>query len=556
MSPSHPKIRLEHVRRLAVVYVRQSSAHQVRGNRESAARQYGLVERAQDLGWPAKSVQTIDEDQGRSGTGADHREGFKKLLAEIGAGQVGVVLALEASRLARSSVDWHRLVEICVITQTLLADESAVYDPRDPNDRLLLGVKGTISEAELFTLQCRLQEGRRNKAQRGELARSLPTGYVRTESGKVVKHPDRQVQARLDYVFRLFAQQKVARRVVRQLLHQKLQVPVTISGGPSHGEVRWRAPDTRYLTRLLHNPTYAGAYVFGQSKSDPFQRSATTGRAKVRACSVEDWSVCLRDVYPAFITWDQFIQNQETLRANGYRPASAGAPRQGRALLQGIAYCGCCGARLHVLHFARKDKRPPWYCCDAAYRDQGGDACQYLSAREIDEAVTRLFLGAASPARIDLALHALEELEADRAETRQQWELQRQRADYEVELARRRYEAADPENRLVVADLEGRWEEALRHRQQCQREQEDMERRQIPPLNETDRQRIKALAIDLERVWQAESTTMEERKTLLRFLVKRVHVDGKTTPQKVHIDVEWHTGAHTRVTVDRPPPGA
>ena len=216
----HPKIQPGHLRRQAVVYIRQSSAHQVRGNRESAARQYALAERAKALGWPAKSVQTIDEDQGRSGTSAAHRAGFKKLLAEVGAGQVGAVLALEASRLARSSADWHRLVEICVVTQTLLADESAVYDPRDPNDRLLLGVKGTISEAELFTLRCRLHEGRWNKARRGELARSLPVGYVRTDDGRGAKDPDRQVQARLDYIFRLFARYKVARRALVQLVRE------------------------------------------------------------------------------------------------------------------------------------------------------------------------------------------------------------------------------------------------------------------------------------------------------------------------------------------------
>src|SRR5438309_1765072 len=233
----HPKIRAEHLRRQAVVYIRQSSAHQVRSNRESSSRQYALAERAKSLGWPAKSVQTIDEDQGRSGASATHRQGFKKLLAEIGAGQVGIVLALEASRLARSSADWHRLVEICVVTQTLLADESAVYDPRDPNDRLLLGVKGTISEAELFTLRCRLHEGRWCKARRGELNRSLPVGYVRTEDAQVAKDPDRQVRARIEYIFGLFEKLKVARRVLTQLVQERLKIPTRTWGGPHHGKL-------------------------------------------------------------------------------------------------------------------------------------------------------------------------------------------------------------------------------------------------------------------------------------------------------------------------------
>jgi DNA invertase Pin-like site-specific DNA recombinase len=291
-STPHPKIRPEHLRRQAVVYIRQSSPHQVRDHRESTARQYALPERAEALGWPAKSVQTIDEDQGRSGAAAEHRHGFKKLLAEIGAGQVGVVLALEASRLARSSADWHRLVEICVVTDTLLADETDVYNPRDPNDRLLLGLKGTISEAEMFTLQTRLQAGRRNKALRGELARSLPAGYVRDPSGRVLKDPDRQVQARIAYVFQLFRQLKVARQVVQQLMREKLKLPVISSGGARQGQVRWRAPDTRRVLRLLHNPTYAGAYAYGQATRDPFTRSSQTGRTRVRKRPRAEWTVC------------------------------------------------------------------------------------------------------------------------------------------------------------------------------------------------------------------------------------------------------------------------
>jgi DNA invertase Pin-like site-specific DNA recombinase len=554
MTPAtrHPKIRPEHLRRQAVVYIRQSSAHQVRGNRESSARQYALVERAQALGWPAKSVQAIDEDQGRSGTSATHRQGFKKLLAEIGAGQVGVVLALEASRLARSSADWHRLVEICVITQTLLADEAAVYDPRDPNDRLLLGVKGTISEAELFTLRCRLHEGRWNKARRGELARSLPVGYVRTESGDVVKDPDRQVQARLEYIFRLFARRKVARQVLVQLVREKLKMPAKVWGGPRHGTVIWKDPDFSDLIRLLHNPIYAGVYAYGPKTYDAFDRSPTNGKAKVHPRPLDEWPVCLRDVYPAYLTWDQFVQNQATLRANGYRPENRGAPRKGRALLQGVVYCGRCGARMSVLYYATKEKRAPGYGCFHRYNRHGGSTCQCFSSAGVDAAVTQLFLEVVSPARIEIALHALDEWEADRAETRKQWELQLRRADYEVELARRRYETADPENRLVAAELEAQWEAALRHREQLGSAREEFERRQEQPLGQADRQRIKDLSGDLPRVWQAGTTSMEDRKTLLRFLVRRVHLDGVTEQGKIRIDVEWHTGAHTKVTIDRP----
>lgn len=555
-EPCYSKIQKDQLRRTAVVYVRQSSTHQVRSNRESSERQYALAERARALGWSAKSVQTIDEDQGRSGTSSAHRDGFKKLLAEVGAGQVGVVLALEASRLARSSADWHRLVEICVVTQTLLADESAVYDPRDPNDRLLLGVKGTISEAELFTLRTRLHAGRWNKAKRGELVRSLPIGYVQTESGAVVKDPDRQVQARLEFIFQLFARFKVARRVVLELKEKKLKIPTKTWGQARHGETVWKDPELSAVIRLLHNPTYAGAYVYGQFEYDAFNRSPTSGKAKVHLRPLAQWPVCLRDAFPTYLTWDQFVQNQETLRGNWYRHESRGAPRKGQALLQGIAYCGRCGARLSVLYYSAKEKRSPGYGCFRDYQRHAGKTCQCMSATGVDEAVTKLFLNAVTPAKVEIALRAFEELESDRQATQQQWALQLQRADYEVELARRRYEAADPENRLVVSELEARWENALHQREQLRRQRDDFERRESRPLSAVDRQQIQELSTDLERVWHAPTTSMEERKTLLRFLVQRVHLDGVTEPGKIRIDVQWHTGAHSTTTIDRPLVGA
>ena len=323
------------MRRQAVVYVRQSSPHQVRQNQESRQRQYALVERARALGWPAKSIKTIDEDQGAAERASTHRQGFKKLLAEVRAGQVGVVLALEASRLARSSADWHRLVEICVVTQTFLADESAVYDPREPNDRLLLGVKGTISEAELFTLQaavCMMGVGTKHK--RGELRRSLPVGYVRTETGAVIKDPDRQVQRRLKYIFRLFAQvQGGTPSRYLSFVEEKLKIPAKTWGGRVTEKSTWKEPDLADVIRILKNPTYAGAYVYGQYEYDSFDRSPTNGKAKVHTRPIEEWPVCLKDVYPAYITWEQFVENRKDLRSNWFRHDSRGAPRKGKALL-------------------------------------------------------------------------------------------------------------------------------------------------------------------------------------------------------------------------------
>jgi DNA invertase Pin-like site-specific DNA recombinase len=553
--PTDAKIRPDHLRRQAVVYVRQSTLQQVRGNRESATRQYALANRAKALGWPTGAVQTIDDDQGRSGAHADHRHGFKRLLAEIAAGQVGVVLALEASRLARSSVDWHRLVEICVVTKTLLADESAVYDPRDPNDRLLLGVKGTLSEAELMTIRCRLHDGRWSKARRGELAQPLPVGLIRTEAGTVVKHPDRQVQSRLRYVFDLFAELRVARRVVVRLRREKLKIPTQGWGGPGHGEVRWKEPTFGAVMRLLHNPAYAGVYVYGQKEYDSFDRSPTTGKAKTKNRSLADWPVCVRDVYPAYISWDQFVRNQQTLRDNWFRHGSRGAPRKGMALLQGIAQCGRCGARMSVFYYSTKEKRAPGYGCVAEYVN-GGPTCQMMSSAPVDAAVTELFLAAVTPAQVEVALRALDAYEAEQAEAKRQRRLQLPQADYEVEIARRRYEATDPANRLVAAELEARWEQALRERERLTREVDELERQASSPLGAAERRRVREMASDLGKVWHARTTGMEDRKELLRFLVHRVYLDGVTEAGQIRIEVEWHTGARTQVKVSRPLVGA
>ena len=550
------KITPAHLRRHALIYIRQSSTQQVRSHQESTERQYALVQRAAALGWPPELIATIDEDQGRSGTSATHRSGFKKLLAEISAGQVGIVLALEASRLARSSADWHRLVEICSITRTLLADDGAVYDPREPNDRLLLGVKGTISEAELFTLRCRLHEGRWNKARRGALRRSLPVGYVSTADGKVHKDPDRQVQARIVYVFRLFTRLRVARKVLLQLRTEDLQLPTLVWGGPQHGRVVWKAPTLSAVVRMLHNPTYAGVYVYGQSAYDSFVRSATTGKAKTQLRPLEEWPVCLQAAFPPYITWEQFVENQRILRAHWYRADQRGAPRKGAALLQGLVFCGRCGRKMGIQHYATREKRAPAYTCYQAYQTEGGASCQCMSAHGVDAAVTGLFLQAVSPAKVDIALRALQELEHERITVREQWALQLQQADYEVQVAQRRYESVDPANRLVAGELEAQWESALKHREVLARRSREFACQQEHEIGPKEYALIQELAADMERVWSASTTTMEDRKTLLRYLVKRVHLDGVTESGRIRIEVEWHTGAHTSTTIARAVVGA
>jgi DNA invertase Pin-like site-specific DNA recombinase len=549
-----PKVRPDHLRRQAVVYVRQSTPQQVLGNKESTARQYALADRAKALGWPAGAVQTIDDDPGRSGARSDHRGGFKALLAEIGAGQVGVVLALEASRLARSSVDWHRLVEICVVTKTLLDDESAVYDPRDPNDRLLLGLKGTLSEAELMTIRCRMHDGRWAKARRGELVASLPVGYVRDEVGVVTLHPDRQVQARLRYAFALFAELRVARRVVARLRQEKLKMPALVWGGPGHGQIRWHVPTYGALMRLLRSPVYAGAYTYGRKEHDSYDRSPTTGRARYKVRPVAEWPVCIRDAFPEYLSWEQFVQNQQTLRDNWFRSGTRGAPREGTALLQGIVRCGRCGKRMTVHHYSAKEQRAPSYSCLGGFAN-GEGTCQTMRSTTVDAAVAELILTAVTPARVEVALRVLDSYDADQAEARRRRQPQIQQAEYEADLARRRYEVADPANRLVASELEARWEQSLREKERLVREAEERDRQAATPLGTTERRKVREMAADLGTVWHAATTGPADRKELLRFLVNRVYLDGVAEAGQIRIEVEWHTGARTRVTAPRPAVG-
>ena len=319
--------------------------------------------------------------------------------------------------------------------------------------------------------------------------------------------------------------------------------------------VLWKVPTFGAIMRLLHNPAYAGAYVYGQKEYDSFDRSPATGKARTTARSLADWPVCVRDAYPAYITWDQFVSNQQTLRGNWFRSGTLGAPRRGQALLQGIARCGRCGARMSIFHYSTKEKRAPGYGCVAGYVD-GGATCQMMSSAPVDAAVAELFLAAVTPAQVDVALRALDAFEAERAEARRQRHMQIQQAEYEVEISRRRYEATDPANRLVAAELEARWEQALRERERLTREAEELERRAASPLGAAERRRVREMAADLGKVWHAVTTGMEDRKELLRFLVHRVYLDGVTEAGQIRIEVEWHTGARTKVTVPRPLVGA
>lgn len=542
--------------RLACVYVRQSTPGQVQHHRESTERQYQLRERAIALGWPPTAVEVIDEDQGRSGSAATHRPGFQRLVSQVGLGQVGVVLMLEASRLARNNSDWHRLIEICGLSGTLIADETAVYDPRDPNDRLLLGVKGTLSEAELFTLRTRLYEGRWNKARKGQLQFPLPVGYVRGAEGSWELDPDTRVRERLAYLFAAFRQHGVARRVVRDLKRQGLDLPTRVVEKEDYGALVWKAPTLSAVVRLLTNPAYAGAYVYGRAQYAREQCSPQTGKALARQRALAEWPVLLPDHHPGYLPWEEFVRNRDQLRANWGRSGGPGVAREGAALLQGLVACDCCGQPMRVQHHAARERRSPSYVCARGYQEGGAHVCQSVTSRPVDALVVQAFLEAVAPLRLAVALQVLERVEEDLVALRRQQELQREQARYEARHAQRQYDACDPDNRLVAAELERRWNEKLVRVTQLERVAAQAEQDARWTLTTQERTAISALSQDLPALWHASTTTDRDRKQLLRSAIAAVSLDGKSQPGQIVVQIHWHSGTITSADVPRPLPGA
>ena len=545
------KIAAAHQQRQAYVYVRQSTVFQTVHHRESTERQYNLRHRAEALGWSAEAIVVIDEDQGQSAVSAQHRQGFQRLVAAVAAGEVGLVLMLEASRLSRCGSDWHRLIELCSLSQTLIADEQCVYDPRQPNDRLLLGVKGTLSEAELMTLRTRLFEGRWNKARKGQLGRPLPVGYSYDAEGGWLKDPDRQVQDRLTYLFDLFRRLGVARQVLVSLKAEQLKLPVRVWGGPGHGQLQWKEPTYSMVVRRLHNPAYAGAYVYGEWEYDGSHRSPKTGKARSRVRSLTDWPVCIEAHHEGYISWEAYLANQQQLKQNNFRSTTQGAVREGAALLQGLVWCGYCGAKMGVNSYSVRDRRRPSYICCHAYSEGAAHTCQSMTSKPVDELVVSLFLAALEPAQIKISLQAVEQLQQDHQALQHQWEQQLEQARYEAQYAQRQYDAVDPDNRLVASELERRWNDKLVALQTLEKAYAAAKQQSRFTIDSQEKQAVEKLSQDLPAVWQAETTTDVERKQLLRYAIKEVQLDGVTTPGKITIRVTWHSGAVTERQIDR-----
>jgi DNA invertase Pin-like site-specific DNA recombinase len=536
------KVQPRHLDRLAIVYVRQSTLQQLEQHRESTALQYGLAERACRLGWPRPRVSVIDDDLGCSGASAEGRPGFQRLVAEVGLGHVGLVLGFEVSRLARSCRDWYHLLEICALAGTLIADSDGVYDPALYNDRLLLGLKGTMSEAELHIMRARLEQGRWHKAERGELGFNLPRGYLKGTSGEVVLDPDERVRDTIRLVFDVFARRGSVHGVLRYLIDHGIALPDRDRRGPARGEVVWRRPHRGAILNLLTSPTYAGAYVFGRRQAGGPGVGTRRCRAGQPSRDPADWRVLLPDRWPAYISWSTYEENQTRLDAN--RSKHKGVPRGGPSLLAGILFCGRCGHRMVTCY--RNNGRDLRYDCTHDQINHGTPHCQSLSGGTLDALVTGLLLEVLRPSAIEVSLQLAEDVELERARRHRQWALRLEQARYEVERAERQYDAVEPENRLVARTLEQRWEAALAAEARLREEHARFLAREPPQLTPADREAIRALAEDIPGLWRAATTTAAERKQIARLLLERIEVTVAGVSENAEVVCHWVGGRQSR----------
>ena len=516
----HQKVKAGHLKRNAYLYVRQSTLRQVFENTESTKRQYGLRQHAVALGWPVERIIVIDSDLGQSGASAVDREGFQKLVTEVSLGKAGIVLGLEVSRLARNSTDWHRLLEICALTDTLILDEDGVYDPSHFNDRLLLGLKGTMSEAELHVLRARLQGGILNKARRGELQCPLPVGFVYNTNNQPVLDPDKQVQESIRFFFETFRRTGSACAVVKAFREKKLLFPRRLKRGPNLGDLVWaELPHSRTL-HILHNPRYAGAFVFGRSRT----RSNPNGGTSYTRLPREQWTL-LKNAHAGYISWEQYEDNLRRLRDNAQAIGAdrrKSPPREGPALLQGLVVCGVCGSRMTVRYHARQERLVPEYVCQRDGIEHAISICQRVVGDQIDNAVGQLLMESVAPLALEVTLSVQEELQARIEEVDKLRKKQVERARYEADLAKRRYLHVDPANRLVADSLEADWNEKLRALTTAQEEYERQRQQDRVAVDEQQRSRIAALASDFPRLWQDPDTPDRERKRMVRLLLADV----------------------------------
>jgi DNA invertase Pin-like site-specific DNA recombinase len=543
------KIQPHHLERLAVVYVRQSTLQQVLDHQESTRLQYGLVHRAEAFGWSQERVLMIDDDLGKSGSSVEGRVGFQRLVTEVGLNHVGLILGVEMSRLARSSKDWHQLLEICALFGTLIADLDGVYDPAQYNDRLLLGLKGTMSEAELHILKQRMVQGKRNKAQRGELGFHVPIGYLRRPSGEVRFDPDEQVQQVVKLIFRKFEELGTLNAVLRYLISHQIQVGVRVMSGLNKGDLEWRRPNRTTLQNLLKNPVYAGAYAYDRSRFDPRKQKAGRPHTGNVVTPMQDWQVLIQDHHPAYISWEQYQRNLAQLKSNQTRADELGLARQGTSLLSGLLICGRCNCRMSVQYRYQQQHR---YLCCQEMADYGGALCQHLSGACLDELISQQVLGALEPAALELSLEAATHLEQERTELDQLWQKRLERSAFEAERAGRHYRLVEPENRLVARQLALEWETKLNVHQKLQEDYQRFTHQQPRLLTDAEQQMIRELAENIPVLWNAKTTTQVQRKEIIRQVIRRIIVDVEGDSERVKLTIEWMGNSISKLELIRP----
>ena len=545
------KVKPNHLQRPAYVYIRQSSPAQVENHRESTARQYALIDKACQLGWAQQHIIVIDKDLGLSGAGWCERSGFAHLTTEVALGRAGIVLGLEVSRLARNHADWYRLFDLCGVTDTLVGDGDGIYHPALFNDRLILGLKGIMAEAELHVLRARLEGGIRNKAARGELRRGLPVGFVWGEQeGEVRFYPDEGVVSTIRTVFAKFAELGSARKVWLWFHSEGLPFPMRQH---MKSPIRWVAPTYTAIHHVLTNPVYAGAYIYGKCRHERYLDEQGRLRRRTRHLPMAEWSVLLHEHHPGYIDWATFQANQTRIDSNVHPQPhqGGGAVREGAALLQGLARCGKCGRRLHT-HYRGRNASPGYHCSGKDIVHGRGVYCLNVGGIQIDQAVVDAFLQAITPAAVDATELALQQLEADQDAALSQWRLAVERARYEAQRAERQYQAIEPENRLVARTLENEWEQRLRDLAAVEAELRQREQEHPHVLSPEEKGGLRALGSDLQKVWTAPTTTDRDRKELLRALLEEVMVTVDRPQHRAHLTLRWRGGALTELDLCLP----
>ena len=544
---SSQKLKATHLERSAYLYIRQSTLRQVYENTESTKRQYALKQKIMALGWSGGLIITIDSDLGVSGTSSDNRQGFKKLVSEVGMGHAGLVASLEVSRLCRNSSDWARLLEICALTDTLIMDEDGIYDVNDFNDRLLLGLKGTMSEAEMHFLYSRMRGGTISKARRGELKWVLPVGYVYNGDDKIVMDPDTSIQNAVNVFFLTFKRTGSAGATVKEFNKLGLKMPIRFRTGIRKGELAWKPLTHSRTLRFIHNPLYAGIYCYGRQQI----KKTVSGKKPVKMPPGE-WHAYMTGAHPGYITEDQFEKNVKKLADNAYargKDRRKSPPREGPALLQGIIVCGKCGKRMTVRYRQNISKLVSVYVCQRDRIENGAKVCQTVAGEKVDEEISKLLLEMINPLAIKAAIKVQNELGARKLEADKFYNQQIERAQYEVELAKKRYMSVDPGNRLVATELEASWNQKLRHLEETRQKLTEKKEKDLAEVGQAARKDITRIASDFPKIWNSPNVSFREKKRMVRLLIEDVTV--KNVDKKTIASIRFGASTTKTLIIDR-----